>query len=328
MKSNNKFIQSITSVFIALVMCIGFFSVTCFAQEVTNFDLTYNVRLYNTAYSDVRIDETVYKTNNDQFTYEWRANDVGLNYGTSVSLSTLIVKDDNTIIAKAGETFKFRIDNIRMTFAMDNTYFEWDNSEKTYRQIALHHSDGTITYLYDGIDWNYTTGNDTHYISVNITSQKDVKEIVYYESVCITDLVDLPINTYYDNITIFGSFDYPLNVIVDIQSKESVLLEGIENQIGNAISGTPQQNQQVDDAIGGLTGKTDDLDALGDQMSSVDKPTIDSNKISADSLVPHTALVALSSPFQALWENNQLLAILTIVVTLVLVSWVFFGKKG
>lgn len=107
------------------------------------------------------------------------------------------------------------------------------------------------------------------------------------------------------------------NTLASVQAAQEELLNG-----------TPEQNQQAQDAVGGLNSSTGKLDALGDQMSSVDKPTIDSNQISAGSLVPQTSLVVLSSPFQALWENKMLLAILTIVVTLVLVSWVFFGKKG
>lgn len=129
------------------------------------------------------------------------------------------------------------------------------------------------------------------------------------------------------NMTITYSsmtFDFDLDdAFVNWKNEEIV-----HEKLDSLINGTPEQNQQAQDAVGGLNSSTDKLGQLGDTMSSVDKPSIDSNKISADSLVPHTSLVALSSPFQALWENNQLLAMLTIVVTLVLVSWVFFGKKG
>lgn len=92
-------------------------------------------------------------------------------------------------------------------------------------------------------------------------------------------------------------------------------------------TGTPEQNQQAQEAIGSLNDSTDKLGALGDTMSSVDKPEIDSKQFSAESLVPSTSLTVLSAPFQALWENDTLLAMLTIVVALVLVSWIFFGKK-
>lgn len=122
----------------------------------------------------------------------------------------------------------------------------------------------------------------------------------------------------------YSEFEFNLKQEQILRDKVS----NIENQLGDLITGTPEQNQQVQDAIGGLNNSTDKLGQLGDQMASVEKPSIDSSQISAGSLVPSTSLLVLSSPFQALWENNQLLAMLTIVVTLVLVSWVFFGKKG
>lgn len=122
----------------------------------------------------------------------------------------------------------------------------------------------------------------------------------------------------------YSQLNYNSNNEVIIRDK----LSNIEDALGDVLNGTPQQNQQAQDAIGGLNNSTDKLGQLGDSMASVDKPTIDSNQISADKLVPDTSLTVLSSPFQALWENNQLLAMLTIVVTLVLVSWVFFGKKA
>lgn len=105
-------------------------------------------------------------------------------------------------------------------------------------------------------------------------------------------------------------------------------LEEQGKKMDDILNGTPEQNEQVNGAVGDLNDKADDLGALGDQMASVEKPEINSADFSADKLVPKTSLLALSAPFHALWENNTLLAMLSIVVALVLVSWIFFGKKG
>lgn len=105
-------------------------------------------------------------------------------------------------------------------------------------------------------------------------------------------------------------------------------LSDLDKKFDSMISGTPEQNEQVDNAVGDLNDKADDLGALGDQMASVEKPEINSADFSAEKLVPKTSLTVLSAPFHALWENNTLLAMLSIVVALVLVSWIFFGKKG
>lgn len=105
-------------------------------------------------------------------------------------------------------------------------------------------------------------------------------------------------------------------------------IDDVEKALEELATGTPEQNDQAQNAVNDLNGTADKLGDLGDTMSSVEKPVIDSSQISAGSLVPETSLTVLAMPFQALWENDVLLAILTIVVTLVLVSWVFFGKKG
>lgn len=105
-------------------------------------------------------------------------------------------------------------------------------------------------------------------------------------------------------------------------------LDSINSSMNDMVNGTPDQNQQVDDALGSLNGSADELEQLGDSMSNVDKPDLNSSDFSANALVPQTSLTTLAKPIQALWENHTLLAMLTIVVSLVLVSWVFFGKKG
>lgn len=153
----------------------------------------------------------------------------------------------------------------------------------------------------------------------------------------IDDQVDTSSVTYvFENERCAFDFSITEEFYEDLQRAESNRLLGkIEDHLAeqnktldDILAGTPEQNQQAQDSVGGLKDSTDKLGVLGDTMSSVEKPVIDSSQISADSLVPETSLLVLSAPFQALWENEILLAMLTIVVTLVLVSWVFFGKKG
>ena len=110
--------------------------------------------------------------------------------------------------------------------------------------------------------------------------------------------------------------------------KQNELLE-------NIITGTPEQNEIAGNVTGNLNnssdamqGAADDLGALGDQLSAVDKPDVDSFNVSVDGLVPYQAMLAYTAPIQVLWENPTLLGMLMIIVTLVIVSWVFFGKKG
>lgn len=167
----------------------------------------------------------------------------------------------------------------------------------------------TASYTFDSVP----TGAKGFYYVTRVTSGLSV------------DGAEIPVVTTKNSI-VFKYSEQDYNIKQDKIIRDSV--SNIDKQLGDLINGTPEQNQQVQDAIGDLNNSTDKLGQLGDQMASVEKPSIDSSQISAGSLVPSTSLLVFSVPFQALWENSHLLAMLTIVVTLVLVSWVFFGKKG
>jgi hypothetical protein len=99
------------------------------------------------------------------------------------------------------------------------------------------------------------------------------------------------------------------------------------NQNNTIINGTPEQNQQVGDANDKMESAGDKLGDLNDQMQ-VEKPDTEDMDVSIDSLVPGTSILAYTQPILEFWENPTLKAMLIIVMTLVLVSWVMFGKKG
>lgn len=101
----------------------------------------------------------------------------------------------------------------------------------------------------------------------------------------------------------------------------------IIDQNNTIINGTPEQNQQINDANDKMESAGDKLGDLNDQMQ-VEKPDTEDMDVSIDSLVPGTSILAYTQPILEFWENPTLRAMLIIVMTLVLVSWVMFGKKG
>lgn len=119
-----------------------------------------------------------------------------------------------------------------------------------------------------------------------------------------------------------------------LQNQELLLNDMINEQettnekMDDVIGGTPEQNNQVNNAVNGMQDSTDKLDQMGDTLNSVEKPAVEDMNVGITDLVPETSLLAYTSPILALWENKTLLAFLIIVLTLVLVSWVMFGKKG
>lgn len=105
------------------------------------------------------------------------------------------------------------------------------------------------------------------------------------------------------------------------------MLNTINDKIDSAINGTPEQNDKVNSAVDEMNQASDKLGALGDSMSSVEKPLADNIKTDISNFVDPVSWNVLTAPFHKLWENDTLLAMISVVVTLVIVSWVFFGKK-
>ena len=109
------------------------------------------------------------------------------------------------------------------------------------------------------------------------------------------------------------------------------IISGVEEngeKLDDIVNGTPEQNEQIDNAVDEMQGAVDRLEQAGEAMNSIERPDMSDIDVSIDSLVPQTSLLAYTSPILAFWDNDTLLAMVTIVCTLVLVSWVFFGKKG
>ena len=88
------------------------------------------------------------------------------------------------------------------------------------------------------------------------------------------------------------------------------------------------QQEQVGNAVNDMAGSAGELGAIGDQLAGVEQPNTDNLDVSLGSLVPIQAITAYVAPIQMLWDNPTLFGMLSIVIALVIVSWVFFGKKG
>lgn len=106
-------------------------------------------------------------------------------------------------------------------------------------------------------------------------------------------------------------------------------LEGaISDSTNQIVNGTPEQNQIANESNNEMSAAAGKLDNLGDQLNSVEKPNADSMNVSADKLLGGMAATSmLTAPVLEIWKNPVALSILTVVVTIVLISWVFFGKK-
>lgn len=234
-----------------------------------------------------------------------------------ISSVYLLKKTDSSYIFRSGDTFSFSFSNFSFELEIDEIMYHCKTFSHIY--IDLIYFDGSTERLIP--EFSY----DDVYYFISLTGSgkalKDVKEI------------KLDFMFYTSTLGLSGQYNYmyymfyPPDVYINIDSRESQLLGDINENINSAINGTPEQNNKVNSAVDEMTQAGDKLGSLGDSMSSVEKPAADSIEADIGKFVDPVSFGVLTAPFHRLWENDTLLAVLSIVVTLVIVSWVFFGKK-
>lgn len=120
--------------------------------------------------------------------------------------------------------------------------------------------------------------------------------------------------------------------INETTQENNALLREVKRQLAeqgktmdDILNGTPEQNEVVGNISGALTDKGDQLGGLVDDIQT-EKPALDS--VDVDSIIPQTGITTLSGAISPIAENPLIIKILVMVGTLLLVSYVLFGKRG
>ena len=93
------------------------------------------------------------------------------------------------------------------------------------------------------------------------------------------------------------------------------------------MNGTPEQNEAANNAAGVLGDKGEQLGNLAGDIQP-EKPNLDSVNTNVGDLVPSTGVNTLTSAISPIANNDLVIKVLVMVATLILVSYVLFGKKG
>lgn len=119
-----------------------------------------------------------------------------------------------------------------------------------------------------------------------------------------------------------------------LTGKTNKLLDEVNRQLeeqgrtmNDILNGTPEQNESANNSAGILGDKGDQLGDLADSIQP-DKPDLDGVNTNVGDLVPSTGLSALSSAISPIANNDLVIKVLVMVATLILVSYVLFGKRG
>lgn len=107
--------------------------------------------------------------------------------------------------------------------------------------------------------------------------------------------------------------------------------DALSNAIGSGndtlVNGTPEQQQQVAAGKDNLESGADDLEQLTQDMQ-VTKPTVNAGDFSADVVLSASGMQLMGTPFAALWQSPTLVSVVVALVSIMLISFLFFGKKG
>lgn len=199
-----------------------------------------------------------------------------------------------------------------------------------YRRIEpeiVNHTNNTVTYRYDpsinlgNLDLPDTVaGMIPVYTLKHLYVNDNYQIIVDYDAPSFEFAMNALEMEAHNN----SQLQYTIKAVQELQEQ----MDKQEEMFENLQNGTPEQNEIVDSAVDDMNQAGDKLGELGDSMSSIEKPDTSDIKVGINDLVPETSLLAYTAPILQIWNNDTLVAMLVIVVTLVLVSWIFFGKKG
>lgn len=99
----------------------------------------------------------------------------------------------------------------------------------------------------------------------------------------------------------------------------------VVNKLGEFINGSDEMNETADNSSNELTDKGNELGSLADDMQAI-KPNTDS--VDVGSIVPSNGINLLSASISPFSSNPLVIQLLVMVGTLMLVSYVLFGKRG
>lgn len=235
-----------------------------------------------------------YKDSDGQTNRETLHQQDGYNFGTTIHLEYFIEDVPGAISFIPSALLKqfHTVDSAEYTVVIDNAVLEMDISSSYWQQWQNEQNGEKLDSISDGLE--------------------DVQDGLY-------DVEDA-VNNSADRVT--GAISNSTDKITDAVTGAA---DEAAKDILNGSALTDNIASESNDEMSAAAGK---LDNLGDQLNSVEKPNINTFKVGiGDMIGDTTSIPMLTAPIREIWESPVALGILTIVITLVLVSWVFFGKK-
>lgn len=186
---------------------------------------------------------------------------------------------------------------------IDGSYYNFYYYTATVDLSGIDLSDKMLNFTFDAlpIGNNETIGNVLY-----LVLKPPIEVVPWYQ-------------TFYRWITSFWSKKN--NQLVD------QVTDALQQGNNNLVNGTPDQQQQVAAGKDNLESGADDLEQLTQDMQ-VTKPTVNAGDFSADVVLSASGMQLMGTPFAVLWQSPTLVTVIVALVSIMLISYVFFGKKG
>ena len=98
--------------------------------------------------------------------------------------------------------------------------------------------------------------------------------------------------------------------------------------LNDLVNGTEEQNQSAQDFSESMDSAIGDLESAGDSLNQVDTPSVDVDELIPNDVLLGEAYLNYVTAIQPFWDCKPLVAILTLLGVLILISVVFFGLRG
>lgn len=118
-----------------------------------------------------------------------------------------------------------------------------------------------------------------------------------------------------------------LSVPVDMIYQQSQTMDKINNQLGNIISGTPDQNENANNSAGTVEDQKNQIGNLVDQMAP-SRPNTDHIDTDINAIAGVEATLLFSNGIGDILNHPLILSMLSIVAVVSFVGYVLFGKVG
>lgn len=212
--------------------------------------------------------------------------------------------------------FALDADHPKVTVTIGHGYFAYD---KAGNYKGQYYGEGqSKTYQYGGSDdWGYSV--DTDFVLGN-----DIFYIIPFTSLSIT-YNQLGADDYLSFS--LGGFSLSMTTDINMVYTDSVTGQQISDKLDEIIDGPSDVTGDVDEILGGTANQKDKVNNLIGEMGQMQKPNVNTIKPNLSAVVNPASSQMLAASVGNIVENPFVLSLLTITATILLVSFVLFGKK-